>query len=312
MMIKHGFSLEDLQLLRVIAASGSFTTAAASLHYTQSGVSRRVAQLERTLGAPIFTRLARGVRPTALGDILLGHADDLLQRFEALAEDLEATRSGTGGRLRVGSFPTANASLTPEALRRFRTGHPDVAITIAEALSSRLVDQVSAGTLDVAVVSDYPTGTLEPADTTLVPLMDDVLRVALPRTHPRAHAPQLRLADLAEDTWISASPEGVDTVLVGAASRAGFEPQITVHIASWTAKLSYVAAGFGVTIVPELLAPSIPPNIAVRSVGDDLPARHVFATLPIHPTTAAKAFVDELQATVNQATASTAEPSATT
>lgn len=282
--------------MRVVAASGSYTSAAAALHYTQSGVSRRVAQLERSLGGPIFTRLPRGVRPTAFGEVLLAHADDLLRRADALTEDLEAARSGAGGRLRVGSFATANSSLTPDALGRFRTGHPDVAVTVVEGLSSTLVGQVADGALDVAVVSDYPTGTLDPGDAQLVQLLEDSLLVALPPTHPRAGERGLRLADLADETWISASPEGVDTVLVTAAAQAGFEPRVTIHVASWTAKLSYVAAGFGATIVPGLLAAAVPPNVVVKPLGDDLPARRVFAASAVHPAVAAELFVDELRA----------------
>lgn len=282
-------SWDDLRLMQAVAASGSFSAAAASLHFTQSGVSRRVAQIERAVGGTIFSRQPRGVRPTALGAVLLRHADRLLRQFEMLTEDIEAARVGIGGRLRVGSFPTANSSLTPDALRRFRRGHPDVAITLVEALSTTLLDQVAAGALDIAVVSDYPTGTLDPGTPVpqLLHLLDDPLLVALPADHPRRRRRRLRLADLADETWISAAPEGVDTVLTLAATRAGFEPKITIHVASWTAKLGYVAAGFGVTIVPRLLVGAVPANVVLRPLGDDLPSRRVFAVLSDHPPTAA-------------------------
>lgn len=294
----HGFSWEDLRLLQVVAASGSFTTAAASLHFTQSGVSRRVAQLERMARGALFVRQPRGVRPTALGDLLLRHADDLLRRFQALTEDLEAARAGTGGRLRVGSFPTANSSLTPHALGRFRQRHPDVAVTLVEDLSPALLDQVAAGALDIAVVSDYPTGALDhrAAGLRVVHLLDDPLLIALPADHPLSRRRRLRLADLADETWISGAPEGADTVLTLAATRAGFTPAITIHVASWTAKLSFVAAGFGVTIVPRLLAGPLPTNAVLRPLGDDLPARRVFAAFDEHPPTAAQKLADELQA----------------
>ncbi|MGH9213504.1 MAG: LysR family transcriptional regulator [Acidimicrobiales bacterium] len=292
----HGWGVDDLRLVRVVAASGSFTAAAEALHYSQTGVSRRVAHLERTLGGPLFTRLARGVRPTPLGDVLLAHVEGLLRRLDALAEDLEVTQAGTGGRLRVGSFPTANWSLTPTALGRFRAGHPGVATTIVEAMSPALVDQVSAGALDVAVVSDYPSGTLDSGGAELIHLMDDALLVGLPRTHTQADERQLRLADLGEETWISGRSDGADTVLFVAAARAGFEPRVTVNVASWTAKLSYVAAGFGITVVPGLLAASVPPDVVVKSLSDDLPARRVFAALPANAPTAARALLDELQA----------------
>lgn len=302
MSTAHGLELDDLRLVRVVAASGSFTTAAEALHYSQAGVSRRVAQLERRLGGPIFTRLPRGVRPTVLGEVLLAHAQDLLLRVDALAEDLRVTQAGTGGRLRVGSFPTANASLTPTALGRFRAGHPGVATSIVEAMSPALIDQVSAGALDVAVVSDYPTGKLDAGGTDLVPLMDDVLLVGLPHTHPKTGEQQLRLAHLAEETWISGRSDDADTVLFVAAARAGFEPRTTINVASWTAKLSYVAGGFGITIIPGLLTGSVPPNITVKALRDDLPMRRVFAALTTHPPPATDALLDELHASARSST----------
>lgn len=302
MTVTHGFGLEDLRLLQTVAASGSFTGAAAALHFTQSGVSRRVAQLERAVGGAIFARQPRGVRPTALGELLLRHAAGIRQQFEALADDLEAAGTGTRGRLRVGSFSTANSSLTPHALGRFRTSYPDVAITLVEALSPALLDQVATGALDVAVVSDYPTGAVEDRrpGLELVHLLDDPLLVALPADNPRTGRRQLRLADLADETWISAASEGTDTVLAVAAARIGFEPRISIHVASWTAKLSYVAAGFGVTVVPRLLAAPLPTNVVLRPLGDDLPARRVFTAFGDQPPAAAQNLMHELRAVARE------------
>jgi DNA-binding transcriptional LysR family regulator len=298
----HGLDLADFRLLRVVAAAGSFTSAADVLHYSQGGVSRRVAQIERALGAPIFARMPRGVRPTPLGEVLLARADELISWMDGLADDLEATASGRRGRLRVGSFPTASSSLTPRALGRFRDSHPDWLITVVEGLSRVLVEQVATAALDLAVVSDYPTGSLDSSHTQLTELLDDELLVALPATHTRSRSRRLRLADLAEETWISAAPEGADTVLLLAAAEAGFEPRVRIQVASWTAKLGYVAAGFGVTIVPRLLAGPVPPDVVVKPLGDDFPSRTIFAALPDNPPAAAEALLDDLHAVVRQLT----------
>lgn len=296
---RHGLDLEDLRVFRTVAEAGSLTAAATALHYTQSGVSRRIARLERSVGATVFTRLARGVRPTPAGDLLLRHADDVLRRVDVLVEDLEAHRAGSGGRLRIGSFQTAGSSLTPSALARFRRASPDVAITLVEGLTASLLEQVAEGTLDVAVVSDYPTGRLAAADVDLVRLLDDPLLVALPAGHPLARRRRLHLADLADDTWISAGPARDDTVLATAARRAGFTPRVDIRVASWVAKFGYVAAGLGLTLVPGLLAGSAPPQLVLKRLDDDLPPRRVFAALPAdRPTAAARAFVAALVETL--------------
>lgn len=291
----HGIDLEDLRVFRTVADLGSLTAAATVLHYTQSGVSRRIARLERATGAPVFSRLARGIRPTPAGELLLRHADDVLRRVDVLVEDLEAHRAGTGGRLRIGSFQTAGSSLTPAALGRFRRASPDVAVTIVEGLTASLLEQVAGGALDVAVVSDYPTGRIAADDLDLVHLLDDPLLVALPAGHPMAQRRRVRLADLADETWISAGPARDDTVLATAARRAGFSPRVDIRVASWVAKFGYVASGLGLTLVPGLLADSAPPQLVLKRLDDDLPPRRVFAALPCTGATAAAlAFVATL------------------
>src|SRR5690606_3210864 len=150
---------------------------------TQSGVSRRIAALERATGGPLFVRRARGVSLTPVGMVLHRHARDILGRVEAAVAELRAVRRGEGGRLRIGSFATANAVLVRDALARFREASPAVEPSVVEALTRRLVGALHAGDLDVAVVSDYPSGAVPAEGLDLVHLCDDPLLVALPPGH---------------------------------------------------------------------------------------------------------------------------------
>ena len=299
---RHAFDLEDLAVFVEVARTGSFTAAASSLHYTQSGVSRRVASLEASVGVPLFARVARGVRPTAVGAGLLRHADEVLGRAALLAVELEAFRSGTGGRLRIGAFSTANASLVPTTLAAFQRERPDVATSVAEALTPALLDELRAGTLDCAVVSDYPTGTVDTTGVELLALLDDPVFVALPKTHPLVTgAPgrrgEVRLADLCDERWIAAGPTDDTTVLEAAAAGAGFRPKADIRVASWTAKQSFVAAGLGVTLVPGLMASALRPDLVLVPLGPDLPPRRVLAALPAttEPLPTARRFVEMLR-----------------
>ncbi|GAA3396078.1 LysR family transcriptional regulator [Cryptosporangium minutisporangium] len=265
-----------------VVDAGSFTAAAAGLHYTQSGVSRRIAALERISGGALFTRQARGVRATEAGRALHGHARDLIARLDAAAEDLRALRDGVGGRLRIGAFATANAALLPHALARFRAARGGVHTTVREALSPALLDGLRAGTLDAAVVSDYPTGTLDATGLELRELGEDPMLVALAYDHPLATAPNLRLRDLASESWIEAARHGIgsETMLAAACERAGFVPRSDIDAPSWAAKLGYVAAGLGVTLIPRLATAAVRSDVVLRSVADDLPRRRVCLALP--------------------------------
>ncbi|SEK84288.1 LysR family transcriptional regulator [Nonomuraea pusilla] len=275
----NAFDAATLRLFDEVARGGSFTAAAELLGYTQSAVSRRVAALERAAGGPLFERLARGVRLTPAGAALHRHAVAVLDRLDRAGEELAAIHAGSGGTLRVGAFATANAGLVPAALRRFAAARPDVELRLVEGLSGHLVDRLRAGALDVAVISDYPAG-LPGEGATTVLLREDRLLVALPRGHALAGQPDVDLRDLAEESWIEAAPRGQPTLLVAACAAAGFTPRGGLRVAEWTGKFAFVAAGLGVTLVPELAAAAVPAELVLRPLRGLAPARRVYAALP--------------------------------
>jgi DNA-binding transcriptional LysR family regulator len=282
----NAFDTGTLRLFDEVARSESFTAAAELLGYTQSAVSRRIAALERAAGGPLFERLARGVRLTPSGVALHRHAVAVLDRLQRAGEELAAIHGGSGGVLRVGAFATANADLVPTVLRRFADRWPRVELRLVEGLTSRLVDRLRAGALDVAVISDYPAG-LSGSGGRRVPLLADRLLVALPRTHRLAGAADVDLRDLAEERWIEAAPRGQPTVLVTACSAAGFTPRTGLRVAEWSSKFGCVAAGLGVTLVPELAARAVPADLVLKPLRGTAPERRVYAALPDEPLPAA-------------------------
>lgn len=264
-----------LDVFRTVAHLGSFTAAGERLGYTQSAISRQIATLEGELGTPLFDRLARGVRLTEHGRALLPHAEAMLERLDTTRRDLTALTELTAGQLRVGAFDSANAALVPDALAAFRAAHPDVAISLTEGLAEHLLDLLTQGAIDLALVASYT----EPADDSdrfdYRPLMADPVLVALPRGHRLARRRRLRLAELADEPWIAARRHAESTLLE-ACVRSGFQPRIEYTVAAWTAKLGLVAAGLGATLIPSLAARVTRPGIALVPLHpDDTPVRQV-------------------------------------
>ncbi|MDG4866392.1 LysR substrate-binding domain-containing protein, partial [Streptomyces sp. T-3] len=105
------------------------------------------------------------------------------------------------GRLRVGAFPTADAALMPRAIAAFRTRYPGVELTREEGLTAGQLARLDAGELDLAVVST--TGGDAPAAYELHHLLDESMYVALPAAHRLAGRRRVRLAELADEDWIS-------------------------------------------------------------------------------------------------------------
>src|ERR671930_1079104 len=122
-----------LRVLREVAAQGSFSAAAEALSYTQSAVSQQIAALEREAGTTLVDRSARGVNLTDAGEALVRHADAILARLADAEAELEAIAGLRGGRLRLAAFPSAGATIMPEAIARFRARHPAVELTLEPA-----------------------------------------------------------------------------------------------------------------------------------------------------------------------------------
>ncbi len=117
-------TITGLQVVREVGRSGSFSAAAEVLGYTQSAVSRQVATLEAVARRPLFERHARGVRPTAAGEVLIRHAGVVLDGIAAATNELAGLSDRLEGRLAVGAFSTAAASLVPAAIARLSRTNP--------------------------------------------------------------------------------------------------------------------------------------------------------------------------------------------
>src|SRR5215470_7223169 len=144
-----------LKVLREVARRGSFSAATEALSFTQPAISRQIAALEAEAGTQLVDRRARGVRLTLAGELLLEHADAILDRLAAAETQLEALAGLAGGRLRLGTFGTANATLIPLAIREFGATHPEVELRLVEGVSARLARRLCAGEVDLAVLSDH-------------------------------------------------------------------------------------------------------------------------------------------------------------
>ena len=253
-----------LRVLREVAVQGSFSAAADVLTFTQPAVSRQIATLEAEAGTRLVERGARGVRLTPAGELLVEHAEVILDRLSAAEHQLEALAGLNGGRLRVGAFPSANASLVPLALAEFDRAHYEVCLNLVEARSPELAALLCTGELDIAVVSDSEGELSE--ELVLEPLMEDPLYVALARTHPLADKPDLELADLRDETWIEGRGSTVGRALQSAAARAGFEPRIVIESTQWLGKQGLVAAGLGITLIPTVVLDAVREDIVLRAM----------------------------------------------
>ena len=243
-----------------VCRTGSIRAAAEATGFTQPGLSRQVAALEREVGVRLLHRGARGVTPTPAGAALLPHARLVVNEAR---RGRDAARSATDRptALVLGAVPSASASLVPRALGILRAdGGPDC--TVITRLTPELGPMVVSRELDAAVVTDAPPGLPRDPELRATHLGDDEVVVIAAPDHPLAHETRVDLRRLAEATWIEDNA-GSEVMLRQLAARAGFEPQIASVADDLMAKTGLVAAGLGVAIVPDLLLASLRADLTV-------------------------------------------------
>jgi DNA-binding transcriptional LysR family regulator len=275
-------NVNRLNVLREVIAHGSFSEAADALSYSQSAVSQAIATLEGEAGVSLIERSRGGVRPTAAGAALAGHVSGILAQMETAEAELAAIAAGHGGRLRTASFPTAGASLMPQAIAGFRASHPGVELTLAEGEPEEIAPRLRAGEFDLVLLFEFEgVGERLGAGMRRFELLDDPLHLAMRRDHPLASRERVRLEDLREESWVQTSAASpCARHVIRSCHAAGFEPRVSFESDDYQTVQGLVAAGVGVALIPQLALSTLRPDIQVRALHPRSPVRKVFAATP--------------------------------
>ncbi|TCK24461.1 LysR substrate-binding domain-containing protein [Pseudonocardia endophytica] len=266
-----------LRVFRSVVASGSVAAAADNLGYTPSAVSQHVTALARETGLTLFERSGRGLRPTAAGFVLAEQADAVLARLgeaEAVVADLRAGRTGA---MSLAYFPSVGAAWLPHVVRRLTGEFPGVRLDLA--LREFLPDD-PAQRVDVQVAVERP-GFDPGSGFAAHHLLDDPYVAVLQDDHPLAVRDEVELAELAGERWVDndAYDGWCRRNLIEACSAAGFSPPFHVEAHDYPTALSFVAAGIGLTVLPELGAIQLPAGLRAVPIVRPTPVRTILAVV---------------------------------
>lgn len=272
-----------LKTLRALADHGTVTAAASSLHLTPSAVSQQLTALAKSTGCTLLEPHGRRVLLTQPAKILLDHADAIMERYEHVDADLRDYRQGMAARLRIASFSTAITGFVAAAVAALGRDEAGWRVEIEEAESEESIALLLDRDVDLAVVMIAPNRPLL-ADrrVRLEPLLDDRYQAVVPVGHPLAAADELSgLAELAQEPWVlSRTWTSCHEIVAGACAAAGFQPRADHYTTDFTAAVSMVGAGLGVTVIPELGLPlRLPESVKVLSLGDNPPHRRIAAAV---------------------------------
>jgi DNA-binding transcriptional LysR family regulator len=268
-----------MRVLREVAERGSMAAAAHALSFTPSAVSQQIAALERETALQLVERGPRSIRLTEAGRALVRHAEAILARLEAAEAEINAIAGLREGILRLASFPSAYATVMPEAIVEFRRRHASVDLRLTEADPLASLDRLKSGEIDLAVVFEYDYVPFPREDAVeLTDLLADPIRVLLPASHRAARAGAVDLRELRDDVWITSTRRSsCHPFVVRACRAAGFEPKIGFESDDHGVWQGLVAANAAVALAPDLASSSLRDGIAARPVAKRPLARRIFA-----------------------------------
>jgi LysR family hydrogen peroxide-inducible transcriptional activator len=241
--------IHQLRYFCAVARTGSFTRAAQQEHLAQPSLSQQVRKLEDELGTRLFDRLGRTVRLTQLGEAFLPRAEAIVRQVADAKLEMQEMAGAERGRLVIGAIPTIAPYFLPSCLASFARKFPSVQISVVEDVTSELLNLVHEGTVDLALLA-LPV----PATNCLSrELFRERLYVVLPANHRLGASSHIHLSQIENDPFLLLK-EGhcFRENTLSACGRARLQPNVVFESGQFTTILAMVAAGTGVSVVPEM------------------------------------------------------------
>ncbi|ENP7130964.1 LysR family transcriptional regulator [Raoultella sp. YJ] len=251
------------RLVVAVADAGNISRAAEEIGMTQSGASQAIAQLEASLGFPVFTRERRYIGMTALGAQVVEHARNMLSQLSAIRELADKGRNINRGHIRLASFPSVTSTLLPGLLRDVKRLHPGIEVILLEGSDEEVEEWLAADTVELGVVMNPGPGRAE------LVIGQDAWVAVIPASHrlaQHARTDGITLAALADQPFILATG---GCVVNGKSlmEKTGFPlSDIRVTVRDWISACKLVGEEMGVALVPESALPETLRNLCVVPV----------------------------------------------
>lgn len=253
----------QIELFAAVMKAGSVSRAAELLGVTQPGVSRAIAELERTLGFRLFDRVRNRIVPTPEGRLFHAEVEASFRGMDRLRASAARIRDHGAGEVRIGSLSALGSSLVPRAVRRFREMRPDIAVTLMVLPSRDVRDGVVSGAFDLGLAADE----IDVSGVLHQPFVSPRALCAMPVGHPLSERETITPHDLAGVDFIAYVPEDrarqrLDLIL---SESGAAPPRVVVETIYAATVCALVAEGVGVGLVsPYAVAGVDPTRLVLR------------------------------------------------
>ena len=239
--------LRQLEIIRAIADTGSFTAAGEKLHVSQSAISRQILLLEEELGEAVFHRIGRRIRITPAGESLLQLSHRVFQDLQDTVAGISERQESLKGTMRLVGGMTVCLYVFPALLAEVRRTHPSLDLKITVGSADRSVAMLRSGGADLGLV----TLPIEAADLVSVPVLQEELLLITYPGHPLAKKRQIHPADLNKEPFILFEAGSVTRRLVDEFfTRERIEPDVVMETENVEIIKAMVRYGLGISIIP--------------------------------------------------------------
>jgi LysR family hydrogen peroxide-inducible transcriptional activator len=241
--------IHQLRYFCAVARTGSFTRAAQQERIAQPSLSQQIRKLEDELGTRLFDRLGRSVRLTQPGEAFLPRAEAIIRQVADAKIEIQEMSGAERGKLVIGAIPTVAPYFLPSRLASFAREFPHVQISVVEEVTNELLNRVHQGAIDLALLA-LPVPATHCVSREL---FREPLYVVIPQNHRLASSHRVHLSQIENDPFLLLK-EGhcFRENTLAACGRARLQPNVVFESGQFTTILAMVAAGTGVSVVPEM------------------------------------------------------------
>jgi DNA-binding transcriptional LysR family regulator len=255
---RNRMELRHLRYFLAVAEELSFRRAAGRLHVAQPSLSSQIRQLEDEIDVRLLERDTHRVVLTAAGRSFLENCRRTLRDVEDTTRTAQLVSRGEAGKISIGFVASLGLGLLPAVLRTYRRKFPQVDVGLAEMDTSQQIKALNEHRLDLGFVGlGLPSD--EMTDLRVETVAQEKLFVVLPQDHPLAHPRRMKgkpiaLSALADQPFLFAERSSAPVYnpwLMVLCREAGFQPHVLQEAGQPVTVLNYVAAGLGITILPQ-------------------------------------------------------------
>lgn len=235
---------------------GSLTAAGDELGYTQPAMTQMMRSLESEIGFPLLIKSRNGVEPTMESELLIPTMRQLLSDEEKLGQEVNEILGIRKGTVRIGTFASTSIYWLPRVLEYYQNNYPEIVFDITECSQSQMVEGISDGTMDLALMSSLGTEEID-----FIPVSEEPMYAVFSDKYDLARYDRVPISELNNYPLII---ESFDQDTYAVFEKAGITPVAKHYSKDCVAMLSMVQHGVGVSVLPALIVKQFPGDYAYR------------------------------------------------